>query len=485
MDIAIVTGAESALGIRIVERLVRQGCRVYGLGNNFSQTTYVHKDFIATAVDITDMKATRDAIEQIVTESGGVHLLVHALDVVPATDFERLGVGNLEALMTIGLMTPVVLTRLLLPNLLQVRGQLLFALSTNKDGAPANAVAGLMEAGLRRFASELLLRHRDAGLRVSTVLLRHNTTPGNTHAADGSVQTRIHPDHAAEAIERMLSEGDPNILGELTLYPRASPAASGRPAVLLPIDPYQHIQLPPKHKRPEEPDPIATRQPERPKPVFTISDEELEDRIAEALEDYDRDTPPTQSAPERPRGKPPARNPEQREKPTPSQSQPQSRAQPKPQSAAANEPAPNPGEGERKSKRSRGRSRRQRERARREREQQQAGTSTPNIGGERSAEANQHNESPPRSSPARGDKPHQPMSEARAADQGRSAKSKPTASDSTPSTDSSQQQPAKKVAKKKAVRKTATKKVATKKVKKVAKKKTAIRKKPTESKDPS
>jgi NAD(P)-dependent dehydrogenase (short-subunit alcohol dehydrogenase family) len=468
MDIAIVTGAESALGIRIVERLVRQGCRVYGLGNNFSQTTYTHKDFIASAVDITDLKATRDAIEKIIAESGGVHVLVHALDVAPATDFERLGVGNLEALMTIGLMTPVVLTRLLLPNLLQVRGQLLFALSTNKEGASANATAGLMEAGLRRFASELLLRHRDAGLRVSTVLLRHNTAPGNTHAADGSVQTRIHPDHAAEAIERMLAEGDPNILGELTLYPRASPAALPQPAVPLPIDPYQQIQLPPKHKRPEEPDPIATRKPERPKPVFTISDAELEDRIAEAIEDYERDAPDEFYQPQRDRNRPANQPSPQREKPKPS-----APAADSPEVASADQ-----GEGERKSKRSRGRSRRQRERARREREQQQqGGSASPSTGGEqRPAESNQHNKTQGANSQSapQNPKPASPQPERRVSGQEKSAK--PAPKQDKPQTgaaaDSQKTSPAKKVAKKKTARKTATKKAATKTVKRVAKKKT-------------
>jgi NAD(P)-dependent dehydrogenase (short-subunit alcohol dehydrogenase family) len=466
MDIAIVTGAESALGIRIVERLVRQGCRVYGLGNNFSQTTYTHKDFIATAVDITDLKATRDAIEKIVAESGGVHVLVHALDVAPATDFERLGVGNLEALMTIGLMTPVVLTRLLLPNLLQVRGQLLFALSTNKEGASANATAGLMEAGLRRFASELLLRHRDAGLRVSTVLLRHNTAPGNTHAADGSVQTRIHPDHAAEAIERMLAEGDPNILGELTLYPRASPAALLQPAVPLPIDPYQQIQLPPKHKRPEEPDPIATRKPERPKPVFTISDAELEDRIAEAIEDYERDAPAEAYQPQSNRSRPANQPNPQRQQPKPSAPVENST-----EAASADQ-----GEGERKSKRSRGRSRRQRERARREREQQQGGSASPSTGGEqRPAESNQHNKTPQANSQSapQNPKPASPQPERRDSGQEKSAKPAPKQDkpQATAAADSQKTSPTRKVAKNKTPRKTATKKAATKTVKKAVKKK--------------
>lgn len=448
MDTAIVTGAESALGIRLVERLVRQGCKVYGLGNNFSQIAYSHKDFIAKAVDITDLNATRECVAQIVAESGHVHMLIHALDVAPATDFEKLGVGNLEAVLTIGLTTPVVLTRLLLPNLLQVCGQLVFVLSTNKEGAAPNPTSGLLESGLRSFAAELLLRHRDAGLRVSSLLLRHNDTPGKVVAMDGRNQTRIDPDHAAEVLERILAEGDPNILGELTLYPRCSPLASAQVGTPLPIDPYRQIQLPPKHKQAVDPAPIPTQKPERPKPTFTISDAELEDRIAEAIEDYDRES--RQSQPSRAQtGKP---------KDSSSHSSPKPN-QPKREKASQSETktdTPQP-EGERKSKRSRGRSRRQRERARREREQQSA---TPPK--EHAPEASDAKTPPRAKEPAPKIDVKPPI-----------AKTSRATSDNSPTPE---QALAKKIAKKKTARKAATKKIATKAAKKKTARKTATKK---------
>ncbi len=287
MDIAIVTGADTALGIRLVERLVRQGCRVHGIGNNFSATEYHDPNFIAHALDLTDLEATKTAVEKILADEGAVHVVLHAVDVAPGNDFAHLALGSLEAVLKIALLGPVLLTRLVLPNLVRFRGQLIFVLPSNKPGHPGNGTTGLVEGGLRQLASELLIAHRDEGLRVSTVLLRHNQTmtPADDAKAK-SAQTHIDPDHAANAIERIIAEGDPNILGELVLYPRTSHAASALAGAPLPLDPYRQVVLPPKEKRAVEPEPIKTQKAERPVRVLSISDEELEERIAESLEDY-------------------------------------------------------------------------------------------------------------------------------------------------------------------------------------------------------
>ena len=48
MDIAIVTGAETPIGLSLIQRLVRQGYRVHGIGNNFSKVTLPTLSFSLT-----------------------------------------------------------------------------------------------------------------------------------------------------------------------------------------------------------------------------------------------------------------------------------------------------------------------------------------------------------------------------------------------------------------------------------------------------
>ena len=110
MDIAIVTGAETPLGLRVIERLIDQGCRVHGIGNNFAKVTFADPQFIAHAIDLTDIEAVRDTTQAILDREKRLHIVVHAIDVTPGTPFNRLPVGNLEAILKIGLLGPVMLT---------------------------------------------------------------------------------------------------------------------------------------------------------------------------------------------------------------------------------------------------------------------------------------------------------------------------------------------------------------------------------------
>jgi len=149
MDTAIVTGAETPLGLRIVQTLVQQGCRVHGIGNNFSKVTYADPQFKGHAVDLTDLAAVVSILEQILETEQRLDILIHAIDVTPGTAFDKLPPGNLEAILKIGLLGPVMMTRLALPNLLRFRGQLINVITANKHGHPASAANALIEGGLR------------------------------------------------------------------------------------------------------------------------------------------------------------------------------------------------------------------------------------------------------------------------------------------------------------------------------------------------
>ena len=289
MDIAIVTGAETPLGLRIIECLITQGCRVHGIGNNFSQVVYSDPQFKAHAVDLTDLEAVRGTTEAILNEEQRIHILVHAIDVTPGTAFEKLPLGNLEAILKIGLLGPVMLTRMLLPNLLRFRGQLINIIPTNKSGHPASAVNALIEGGLRNMNSALFDPARDAGLRVSNLLLRQNVQlPSGTASDEQLIQSRIDPEDVATTVERLLDPHATNVPHEITLHPRLSAQArDALPETPEVLDPYAAVILPPKDYFPPEPEPIATKQPDSIERVIPYTDEEMEERIAAAVEAFE------------------------------------------------------------------------------------------------------------------------------------------------------------------------------------------------------
>jgi NAD(P)-dependent dehydrogenase (short-subunit alcohol dehydrogenase family) len=288
MDIAIVTGAETPLGLRLIEDLIRQGCRVHGIGNNLSHVTFTDKHFIAHAIDLSDLEAVARTAEAILEKEKAIHILIHAIDVTPGAAFEQLPVGNLEAILKVGLLGPVMLTRLVLPNLLRFRGQLINIIPANKSGHIASAVNALIEGGLREMNNALFDQARDAGLRVTNLILRQNTMTDDTTFADKHLQTRIDPEHVARTVEQLLNPNEPNVPNEITLYPRLSGAAEEvLPETALAIDPYNAVVLPPQEYCPPEQAAILTKEPDQIERTIPYTDEEMEEKIASAIEDYE------------------------------------------------------------------------------------------------------------------------------------------------------------------------------------------------------
>jgi len=291
MDIAIVTGAETPLGLRLIEDLIRQGCRVHGIGNNFSHVTFAHKHFVAHAIDLSDLEAVAHTAAAIIEQEQAIHILIHAIDVTPGAAFEQLTVGNLEAILKVGLLGPVMLTRMALPNLLRFRGQLINIIPANKSGHIASAVNALIEGGLREMNTALFNQARDAGLRVTNLILRQNTVADDTTFTDKHLQTRIDAEHVARTVEQLLNPNEPNIPNEITLHPRLSGAAEEILAeTALPIDPYHSVVLPPQKYCPPEQEAILTREPDQIERTIPYTDEEIEEKIASAIEDYESQT---------------------------------------------------------------------------------------------------------------------------------------------------------------------------------------------------
>lgn len=289
MDIAIVTGAETPLGLRIVQTLVQQGYRVHGLGNNFAKVTYADSQFKGHAIDLTDVDAVSSTLDSILQNEQRLDCLIHAVDVTPGTPFEKLAAGNLEAILKIGLFGPAMMTRLALPNLLRFRGQLINVITANKHGHPASAANALIEGGLREMNKALFDRSRDAGLRVTNCVLRQNTELSDGSVSDGTLaQSHINLDDVARSIEQLIDSKAINVPAEIVLHPRLSAAAAeALPKTPLPLDPYSQVVLPPKAYCPPEEPRIPTQEKQQVERTIPYTDEEMEDKIAAAIEDYE------------------------------------------------------------------------------------------------------------------------------------------------------------------------------------------------------
>ena len=290
MDAAIVTGADTPLGLEIAKHLIIQGFRVHGIGNNFSNLHWADEAFTAHEIDLTDMNSVGKTARYIIEKENRADLLIHALEVTPGAAFEKLPIGNLEAILKIGLLGPVLLTRTFLPNLLRYRGQLIHVIPTNKSGHTQSAINALILGGLREMNLALLDPCRDQGLRVTNIIIHTNESPPNSAKASAEQlqQSHINPTGVLRSIEDLLKPHATNIPSEITIYPQLSPQAAKELAEApLPIDPYKRITLPPKEYYPPETESIPTQPIEKIQRVIPYSDEEIEERITAAIEDFD------------------------------------------------------------------------------------------------------------------------------------------------------------------------------------------------------
>lgn len=287
MDIAIVTGAETPLGLNLIQRLVRQGYRVHGIGNNFSKITYSDAQFAAHPVDLSQLAEVVKVMQRILAKEKSLNLLVHAIDVTPGAAFEKLPVGNLEAILKVGLLGPVMLTRLAMPNLLRFRGQLINVIPANKSGHPASAVNALIEGGLREMNRALFDQARDAGLRVTNLILRQNPQPDGLEVKS-SEQTHIDLEDVARSLEQLIDPNLVNVPSEIVLHPRASAqSAHELPGLPEPMDPYNEVFLPPREYSPPEQPKIPTQEKQKVERTIPYTDDEMEDKIAAAIEDFE------------------------------------------------------------------------------------------------------------------------------------------------------------------------------------------------------
>ncbi|AWT60766.1 MAG: putative oxidoreductase [Candidatus Moanabacter tarae] len=222
MDVAIVTGAASGIGLAISRKLVEIGCRVYGLGGNFVNTPYSHEYFIPTPCELTDIEAIKEKVEQILAKEGGVFILVNNAKYFGSKPFlDEVNLAEFETVIRINLLCPLILTRLALPSLEKLQGFIINIASGSPESARGGPAGASAAGGLRWMGEALFEECRGSGVKVTTIFPQANRqvpVKPETHS-EGS-QTTIAPDAVARAVERIIRESDENVITEIVIRPQ-------------------------------------------------------------------------------------------------------------------------------------------------------------------------------------------------------------------------------------------------------------------------
>jgi short-subunit dehydrogenase len=194
----LVTGASSGIGQATAMRLATAGAEVLALGRNRPALELVGRPIVCDLLD-------RDQIDASVAEAGEVDVLVNNAGIGALGPLHELDADTLELLVRVNLLAPLLLTRALLPGMLERgRGHIVNVGSiVGLVGAKREVGYASTKGGLLAFTESL--RQELAGRPVTVSLVVPGAIATAFFERRGQAYTRRFPrtvtaDRVAEAI---------------------------------------------------------------------------------------------------------------------------------------------------------------------------------------------------------------------------------------------------------------------------------------------
>ncbi|MBB4962628.1 SDR family NAD(P)-dependent oxidoreductase [Micromonospora polyrhachis] len=171
--VALVTGGSSGIGAATARRLARHGATVFLSGRDADRLAALAAELGGTAVpgDLTEAGAAEELTQRVLTTAGRIDVLVNNAGLGWAGPLDEITGPEISQLTTVNLLSPMLLTRAVLPGMLQRgRGHLGFVSSiAGRLGVRDEAVYAATKAGLDVFAGSL--RQETAGTGVTVTVL--------------------------------------------------------------------------------------------------------------------------------------------------------------------------------------------------------------------------------------------------------------------------------------------------------------------------
>ena len=225
----VVTGAGSGIGAALARRLAARVDRVVLVARDAARAGALRDEFPGSATIVADL-AQPAAIEQGVADAAGllpdaVDSLVHAAGVVDLGTVAELPLAAWTSQVTVNLVAPAELTRLLLPRVRAARGQVVFVNSgAGLHAHPEWSAYAASKHGLRALADALRGEEAPHGVRVSSIYPGRTATPmqARVHEQEGAdydPSRFIDPETVATAVLAALDASPDATLTDITVRP--------------------------------------------------------------------------------------------------------------------------------------------------------------------------------------------------------------------------------------------------------------------------
>ncbi len=183
---ALVTGGSSGIGFEIAKALLAKGAQVAITGRRANVVSAAVEELrksggtvVGIAADVGTAEGRTETLQGALHALGGLDVLVNNAGGVRAGRLEATTEAEIEAMLTVDLLAPILLTRAALPSL-RISGEAMVVNVTSGAalvGAPFYATYAAAKAGLARFGEALRRELKGEGVHVITVYPAGTDTP--------------------------------------------------------------------------------------------------------------------------------------------------------------------------------------------------------------------------------------------------------------------------------------------------------------------
>lgn len=224
MDVALVTGASSGIGLAVAKRLVEMGYDVYSYARDHGKTPFRHARFHPVDCDVTDTRVLLERTEALLRETGGLKILVNNAGVGFFGPHATMAPDRIERMVRANLVAPMILARATLKHLEKSRGFVVNIASTAAlNPGPFGAAYGATKAGLHQFGQALFSEVRKSGVRVVTLYPDMTRTPFYDQAdfkPGEDPDVHITPECVADAVAQAVDQREGTVITQIVIKPQ-------------------------------------------------------------------------------------------------------------------------------------------------------------------------------------------------------------------------------------------------------------------------
>lgn len=221
----LITGASSGIGLAASKKLLSDGYAVIGVSRRGETTAIKHEQYSSITCNLSDFKQIERQIIPLLESDLALAGAVFCAGQGYFGSLEQLDFSKVEALIHLNLLSPMFLSKLLMPYFKKRKaGRLVFIGSEAAlQGAKNGTAYCASKFGLRGFVQSLSAEARQAGINISIINPGMVDTPffADLHFQPGDHPSNsISPETLADCISDCIKADSNSVIDEINLSPR-------------------------------------------------------------------------------------------------------------------------------------------------------------------------------------------------------------------------------------------------------------------------